>query len=143
MEIKKLTNLIVDLKVQRAMYEEAKDYASKQYDEVKRLESEIMKALDESGLDKMSVPGVGTVIATHHTTFRQPSSVDSWNQFRDYVMEKYGKEAVDNMFKVHSQTLSSFCKKEYEEAEAQGNLAFSIPGVDMPTEERRISFRKK
>lgn len=64
---------------------------------------------------------------------------DSKQAFFSYLKEK---NLFDEVVTVNSQWLNGYFRKERQEALEKGDLAFTMPGLDVPRVVRSVRFRK-
>ena len=102
----------------------------------------ILAMLTKGGKSKYFVEGIGTVYIINRLSFRTPKDVASKEKFFEYIRSKHGDDVLKNLLTVNSQTLNAFCKKEVESATARGEVIFSIPGIEDPTHDQSIGFKK-
>lgn len=91
--------------------------------EAHRLEMGAM--LQAAGIDRFEYGGRVIYLRTR-TSVQVPKSSEDREAFFDYLKER---GVFEQMITVHSNTLNSFYQGEYEQAVAEGNLSFKIPGI--------------
>lgn len=134
-EVETLCARIAD---QRAVVEKA-SAAKKVEDKIlEELELQLMEKLKQ--LDRKNFQSkLGTFSISHRVSVKVPSTPEEKAAFFDYLRQK---GVFEQMVGVHSQTLNSFYKAEFEAAKDRGEgLDFSIPGLQPPTVMETLSFR--
>lgn len=114
---------------------------------VKKGENQILADLEKRLLAVFTAEGktsyqskVGTLSVSYRASFKTPKEDSDREAFFSYLKEK---GVYDRLITVNSQTLNSFCKQEMEAATERGEgLDFSIPGIESPTLNEVLSFRK-
>jgi len=114
--------------------------ASKVFEELK---GKAMKAMEVMELDKQHVPGCGTIYRQKNFSVKVPKSPAEKEALFNWIAEHKGKDVLDNMISIHSQSLNSFYKSELEIAKEAGNVDFKIPGIDMPEVYWTLGMRAK
>jgi len=80
--------------------------------EIKKLsEIDLVKALEDAGLDKATVTGFGTIYVTD--AFYATVNKDKREEFHKWLVDS-GHEALIQPY-VHPATLTAFCKEQYSE----------------------------
>lgn len=124
---------LVDLKVD---YQEKKEIADNLYKAVKEAEQEVVEMLEKSGLDKFTVPGVGTATRAERVNWKTPKGIPEKKEFFKYVQERLGDEGFWTYATVNSQSMNSFCREQLEQGTA------SIPGLGAPVSGAYLRFNK-
>lgn len=104
---------------------------------------EVLKLMQELGLDKQQVPGFGSCSITAKTSYKTPKTPEEKKALFAWIAETKGQDVLDNLLAINSQTLNSFAKVEFENAMSEENFEFSIPGLDEPTISEDIRFTKE
>lgn len=125
----------------RRDYEEAKTKASAIYAELKKVESSLLEMLTASGLEKYSVPDIGTVSVTSSLSFNVPKTLDDKRALYGYIKSKHGSEVLESMLSINSRTLNSFLREEYNSLAEEG-VNPVVAGVNQPTEMQALRFTK-
>lgn len=81
----------------------------------------------------------GKAIIVHKMQYTTPKDPDAKKALAQYMQDKYGKEMFWDIFGVNSQTLNAWAKQELE----NNPELMNIPGLDSPTSNTTISFRRK
>lgn len=104
-------------------------------DELDRIENKVIEILEK--LDKTSYQSkVGRVGITARTSVKLPATPEDKQKFFDYLREK---GLFENMITVHSATLNSYYKAEFNSAMEKGE-DFDIPGIGEPQLSKSLSF---
>ena len=124
--------------------------AKSDYDEASRQQKSCKEVMDNYGKrllevlkkhDVKSMPSpYGHVITSVRWSWKTPKEKSAREAFFNYLKEK---ELYDEMITVNSQSLNAFCKSELETAKEEGNIDFTIPGLDEPSLSETISLRRK
>lgn len=125
----------------RQLYEEAKKVSNDWYADLKKAEGKLCEYLANSGLDKFSVPKLGTVSLVSSLQFQTPKTLDDKSALFGYIKSEYGDEALQGYLSINSRTLNSFLKEEYDKKMLQGQNP-EIPGVNAPTVNKTLRFSK-
>lgn len=125
----------------RRDYEEAKIKASSIYEEVKKIESSLLEMLTSSGLEKYSVPEIGTVSVNSSLSFNVPKTLDDKRSLYGYIKSRHGGEVLESMLSINSRTLNSFLREEYASLAEEGKDP-SVVGINQPTEMKSLRFTK-
>lgn len=94
--------------------------------------TELEKSSYDSAIGKVTVKNIFTVA--------NPKTPEARKAFFDYLKIK---GIFEDMISVHSKTLNSFYKEEMRIAQEEGQLSFSIPGLDEPFYKQTLSLTKK
>lgn len=124
---------LVDLKTE---YAEKKEIADNLYKSVKEAEQEVVDMLEKSGLDKFTVPGVGTATRAERVNWQTPKGIPEKKLFFKYVQERLGDEGFWTYATVNSQSMNSFCREQLESGEKE------IPGLSAPVSGSYLRFNK-
>ncbi len=101
-------------------------------------EGRMLSMLEESQLKNFK-SDVGLVSASYRKSVQTPKTPEDRSSFFEYLKVK---GLFDQMITVHSATLNSFYKTEFDEAAARGDDDFKIPGISGETITPILSFRK-
>lgn len=123
-----------------AKYERAKKLASERLKRYDVCEASIMSALRAAGKKSYKVDGVGTVTIIQKNSVTVPNSIEAKKKFFQYLRTK-GEDVLFGMTTVNSNTLNSWYNREADEAEGNGILGFSVPGINAPTMRETMGFR--
>lgn len=139
MDLSQFDNLCEEIFQQRARIaklEEELDPEKKRLDE---LERKMLLIMEETDRDKIHVKGHGTLYIMNRFTVQTPKSLEDKRALFHYLSDK---GIFDEMVSVNSQTLNSFYKTEMEQAIAEGNVDFKIPGVGDPVHSKKLCVKK-
>lgn len=125
----------------RKQYEEAKKISNDRHADLKIAEGKLCEYLENSGLDKFSMPNVGTVSLVSSLQFQTPKTLDDKEALFDYISKEYGDEELKGYLSINSRTLNSFLKEEYDKKMLSGETPH-IPGVSSPTVNKSLRFNK-
>lgn len=95
------------------------------------LERKIMDVLDELEVTSYKTK-FGSVQKATRTSYKLPQERADKEAFLTWLHETKGDLYYWQKVSVNSQTLSAIAKEEYENAKAEGNLEFKIPGLGEP-----------
>lgn len=137
-EISKAVNEYTEL---RKEYEEAKKISNEKYADLKAVEGKLCEYLENSGLDKFSLPKIGTVSLVSSPQFTTPKTLDDKEALFGYISKEYGDEELKGYLSINSRTLNSFLKEEYDKKMLKGENPH-IPGVSSPTVNKSLRFNK-
>ena len=124
----------------RADYEAKKAESNKAYDEVKKLQMDIVNILNDANLKSFKVDGLGTVTKKVKTSVTTPKTIEDKKAMFAHFKEQ-GEDTFWTYATVNSQSLNSYYRNMSQEAAERGET-FNIPGVGEPTMMEEISFRK-
>lgn len=122
----------------REEYEQQKKLSTAAHDKVEQAEQDLVNLLKAAGKSKYEAEGVGLAYITTKETYRVPSSIDAKKELFDYIKTKNGPDVLMAMVSINHQTLNSWTKKELE-----ADPMLSIPGLEEPTSQETLSFRRK
>lgn len=134
-----LIEMIRNMRKAREEYEAIKEKAEAAHEAFKALEDKVSNALQVSGLDNFNVPGLGTAYLMRKYAVRVPKDVNAKRELFDYIRKAYGQDVLDEYRTVNYQTLNAFYKQECEHL----GEGVKIPGLEEPTLEMALGFRKK
>lgn len=142
-----ISTAVLDEKIQKmqeqwAEVERTKKIASEARELYDQMESEVMGLLKAAGKSKYYVEGLGTAYIVNRYVVKTPKTIEAKKQFFKYLREK-GEDVLFGMATVNHQTLNGFYNAEIKAAtEAGKGLGFKIPGLEEPTHEESLGFRK-
>lgn len=136
-----LKRLIAEMRLAYSEYEKVKDQANRLKEKYDALEDKVANTLQAAGLKRFDVPGLGSCTLASKFSVRVPKELASKRALFQYISKQYGADVLDEFRTINYQTLNAWFNKE---AEANGvdRKEFSVPGLDAPTEEHYIQFRK-
>lgn len=115
----------LELKEQTDLYEKKKD--------------KVLSVLKNAGKKSYKVDGLANVIITQTPQVKMPKGLTEKEEFFSYLRDK---GIFTEMVSVHSQTLNSWYKTEFENYANSGKIGFKIPGLEEPTVRESLSIRK-
>lgn len=81
----------------------------------------------------------GNIIKNRRFSVSLPKDPDDWTKLWNWLEEKGHKEAL---MTINSQRFNSFYAAEMDNAKAEGNFDFQIPGIGEPKASEYLSIRK-
>jgi hypothetical protein len=141
LSISDLNKAFENYKELREDYEATKKISNDKYADLKKAEGKLCEYLETSGLDKFSVPEIGTVSLVSSLQFQTPKTLDEKNDLFGYIKNEYGEEVLQGYLSINSNTLNSFLKEEYNKKISMGENP-EIPGVSAPTANITLRFNK-
>ncbi len=136
--VSQMDELIKNLKAHRELHAKAKEESAKAHALLEEVEKLVLNTLKACGKRKYEVDGIGMVYTSVKETYATPKTVDAKKKLFDYIKEKHGPEALMGLVGINHQTLNSWAAKEVD-ADPQ----VQIPGLEAPTSEEILNFRKK
>lgn len=103
-----------------------------------RVEHELLKEMEKTGISKFSLDGVGTIFQRETMSVKTPKAPEEKEAFFQYL-KNIGE--YDALITVNSQSLNSWFRMKQEAAKERGEV-FSPPGLELPTTFKQISIRK-
>jgi len=122
----------------RKKYEATKEVASEASAEYETQKELVLELLERAKKTKYSVDGLGTVNVLNKYMVKTPKELMEKRDFFAWIENRYGKDVLDGMVSINSQTLNSFVN-EVKEADAQ----IEIPGLGAPSHKKEIRFTVK
>jgi hypothetical protein len=104
---------------------------------IQACERQLVQYLTDCRKSSWKVEGLGQVQIRNYLTVKTPKDPDQKKAFFDYLKSK---GIFEDLVSVNHQTLNAFYKTEREQAEGDAN--FAIPGLDAPTLQQGIAFKK-
>jgi hypothetical protein len=141
LSISDLNKAVEEYTLLRARYEDAKKFATEKHFDLKKAEGKLAEYLGTSGLDKFSVPKIGTVSRISTLQFQTPKTLDDKNALFKYIESEYGDEALTGYLSINSRTLNSFLKDEVDKKTSKGESP-TIPGIAPATANVTLRFNK-
>ena len=138
--LEKTKELVEDMRELRLTYDEAKKKSNEAYDEYKKMETLVLQTLEAAGLEKFNVPGLGTAYTIHKFNVRVPKDLGDKRLLFEYMRNRQGPDATDEMISINHQTLNAYYKQELEAAMSEGK-DLKIPGLEDPVEQKSLGFR--
>jgi predicted nuclease with TOPRIM domain len=114
------------------------------------LEGQLIEAMEQTGKSKVYVEGAGTMYFIDKMVVATPKTNEDKIKLFDFITKSYGQKVLIEKVSVNHQTLQSLynnAAKEFaEKCESDGKpelaATFHIPGLQAPTNQRSIGFRK-
>lgn len=131
-----LANEILSLKRKK---EELSDMEKKVGVELETAKKRMVAALEAAGVDSAEVAGYSFSLRAK-LSVRLPSSDEERTAFFDYLKNK---GLFEQMISVNSNTLNSWYRGEAEAALEQGDIDFSVPGINNVSSYIELGMRKK
>lgn len=141
-DVSAMDAMIHEYQRKRQAHEEAKEVASAKYKELEEIENKVLSTLEATGKSKYFVDGIGTVSKISKYVVRVPKDLEDKRKMFAWLAENHGPDVRDTMLSINHQTLNSFYNAEEESRRKLGNPNFSIPGVELPVEEKSLRFQK-
>ncbi len=139
-----LDQMITEMTKARAVYESAKAVATERYKEFETLEGKVIEALTQAGKRKYHVDGIGLCYFIEKLVVTTPKTVESKKNFFDYLRKQYGDIFLLDKQGINHQSLQKIYNDCYKEAVERGEGAeFQIPGLEQPTTQISLGFRKE
>ena len=135
-----MKDFVGEMRELRKAYDAAKKLSNEAHEKYKEAEGKIIGALDSAGLKKFNVPGLGTAYTITKLTVKVPIDLASKRKLFDYMRERQGVDATDNMISINHQTLNAYYKEELEACKAEGK-DLKVPGIEDPVERVSLGFR--
>lgn len=137
-----LDGMVKELVELRKVHQAKKDEASAAHADVESMEAKISSVLQASGKSKYFVDGVGTAYLINKYVVRTPKDNQSKMLLFDYIKHRHGEDVLVSKLSVNHQSLNSFYNEEVAALAKEGKLA-QIPGIEEPTHEINLGFRKE
>jgi hypothetical protein len=135
--ISQLDGLCEQVTAQRAKVDELAAIKAEAQAVLDGLENKLIETLENLG--RTSYPcAYGTFGISARTSVKVPATPEDRQKFFDYLKEK---GIYEQMITVHSATLNSFYKKEFEIACEEGK-DLDVPGLGQPALSKTLSVRK-
>jgi hypothetical protein len=138
--VDEMNQKVQEIRAKEEEYEAARKVSTALGYEVDKLYEQIGQMLLDLGQDSFKTP-LGTVSLRKRTSFKTPKDEESRTAFFNKLKEM---GVFDSMITVNSNTLNSFLKAEYEQAEANGEdmVTYKFDGIEPPTISVTASLRK-
>lgn len=139
-----LDELVAKMQAARETYEKSKRETSDLYNEYAGAESKLVEAMQLAGKTKYVVEGVGTVYFVTKLVVPTPKTIEQKKQFFEYLKDRHGEVYFYDKCGINHQTLQGVYNSDYKEAcETGKGEMFQIPGIDTPTSQVSLNFRKE
>ena len=126
----------------RAQYEEASSVAKDLHASMAVAQINLVRALQATKKPRYFVDGLGGFNLKTTYSVRCPKDLDDKKKLLQYIRTK-GDEVYLGLVSVNSRTLNSFYNQEQSSAEERGDAGFILPGVEAPTAQVTIQFKKE
>lgn len=138
--VEQMNQKVEEIRAKEAEYEAQKKISTSLGFEVDKLYEHIGQMLLDLGQDSFKTP-LGTVSLRKRTSFKTPKDEESRNAFFGKLKDM---GVFESMITVNSNTLNSFLKADYEQAEARGDdmVTYRFDGIEPPTISVTASLRK-
>lgn len=137
-----LDDLIREMKRLDDEKDKAKQAHSEASEKYEAARDAVLSALKACGKSKYYVDGLGTAFIASRLSFQTPKEIEQKDAFFNWIASTFGDDTLKGMVTVNSQTLNAFCKREFEAALERGEADFKIPGINEPTAQETVNFRK-
>jgi DNA-binding transcriptional regulator YbjK len=135
--LEQMDDLIQRYAKAREKYDEQKAVATDLYKESEELKKQVINALKANKRTKFETEGVGTVFIVEKEIYTVPKVADDKTRLFNYIKDKYGADTLMSMVGINHQTLNGWANREVESGVMQ------IPGLEAPTMDESLSFRRK
>ena len=135
-----LDALVIKLHEAGKIYDELQAETKKMGQRWDELQAKVLKILQDAKKSQYSVDGIGMVYTKSKLVTVTPKTLENLRAFKQWCLDKYGPDFVDDKFKMASVGLTSFYNTEAENAKDPN---FSIPGVDSPTALITLAFKQE
>lgn len=140
----KLDEMVKEMRAKRDVYESHKAKATELYKEFELSEGALLEALNKAGKRKYHVEGCGLVYLIEKLVVTTPKTLEAKQKFFGYLRETLGDTFLLDKQSINHQTLQKIYNDAYKEAQEAGCAdTFSIPGLDAPTAQVNIGFRRE
>jgi len=136
-----LKALIQELRQAHSHYETLKETANEAREKYEALSLKVIGTLQAAGLKNFDIPGLGKVTLASKYSVRVPKNLEDKRKLFDYIRNAYGDDVLDEYRTINYQTLNAFVNQEAEISKVE-KQAMRIPGIESPTEEFYLQFRK-
>lgn len=136
--VEQLDESVARMRQLRKAYDDKKSEATLAHNELEESEKILKNLLKASGKSKYEAEGIGLAYIVTKETFPTPKTNQQKTALFNYIKEKHGADALMSLVGVNHNTLNSWAKKELE-----ADPLVEIPGLDQPTSEEILHFRKK
>lgn len=133
-----LDQAIAEMNSLRKAYEEKKRESTEAHNQLEAAQKQVVGLLKASNKSKYEAEGVGLAYIVTKETWTVPKSNDRKQDLFNYIKAKHGPEVLMSMVGINHMTLNSWAKKELE-----AEPLVHIPGLEEPTSEEILHFRKR
>jgi len=140
LDLKQTSKLVEEMRLQRELYDEMKKKSNEQEKQWRKCEAQVVFVLQQAGMKKFNVPGLGTVALNEKYQVTMPKEAADKKLLFDYL-RKQG--LYDQLASINANTFKAYWASEKAAEEEVGNANFKMPGVDEPTLFVSTTFRKE
>lgn len=138
-----MTNKIVGAKLEevarlRREKEAAEGIAEQAKAAYKKAGDELLKILEAEEIDKISAHGFSFSIV-EQSSVKVPKEIEAKKEFFKFLRDR---DLFWSHVSINSQTLNSLYKTLEKEAIKNGQLEFSVPGLEAPSTYKELRMRK-
>lgn len=136
--VEDLDALVAELFKQRAICDSMSAQWTEENKKLAAMQAKVTTYLKELGRKEYKTPEGGlSIVQKWQVTL--PKGEENRTKFFNYLKEQ---GVFDSLISVNSNTLQSYYKTEFENAKAQGNFEFELPGLGPATLHETITMRK-
>lgn len=141
--VEQLDALMREMHEKRAAYDAAKEASTALYKVFDDAERRLITALTQAGKRKYFAEGIGTVYFSEKLVVPTPKTIEQKVLLFDYIRKEFGDKYLLEKQSIHHQTLQSLYNESFKEAVENGKgEGFHIPGLEQPTAQISLNFRK-
>jgi len=140
--MQKFDNKIMEYRNEQIAYENAQAEADRLKKIMKNTEAWLHACMNEHKKTSYK-SSIGTLIVSKTFTVKLPDSLEKKRSAYGWIAEQEGKEKLEAMLSINSKTFNKYYREKQEAAFDEGEVDFSIPGVDEPKFIEKFSVRKK
>lgn len=139
--VEKLQAIVREAKAARVDYDDKYKISSAAYKVYRELELIVLEALQETGLTKFHVKGLGTAFIITKLKAKYPKLTEDKIKVMAWIEKKHGSDVLNSFLTIHAQSFASFYNGELKAASEKGEF-LKMPGIEAPTKQETIGFRK-
>ena len=140
--MQKFDSMIMQYRTQRDLYEAKAEEAKRLKAEMSNTEGWLMACMKEHNKSSYK-SSIGTLIISKRFTVALPKTLDDKRKCFEWILEQEGQDSFDGMVSINSKTFNKYYKEHMEKAFDEGDVDFSIPGVEEPKHIEQFSVRSK
>ena len=140
--MQKFDNKIMEYRNAKIAYENAQAEADKLKAIMKNDEAWLIACMNEHKKTSYK-SSIGTLIVSKTFTVKLPDSLTAKRAAYGWISAQEGPEKLETMLSINSKTFNKYYREKQEAAFDEGEVDFSIPGVDEPKFIEKFSVRKK
>lgn len=140
--MQKFDNKIMEYRNEKISYENAQAEADKLKAIMKNTEAWLHSCMNEHKKTSYK-SSIGLLIVSKTFTVKLPDSLTAKRAAYGWISEHEGAEKLETMLSINSKTFNKYYREKQEAAFDEGEVDFSIPGVDEPKFIEKFSVRKK